>query len=64
MAEYKIQQADVDLLRKAGVPEDDIEHSVKVAEKALETIPKYGKNDKTLDRYLNYHREIQTLLDH
>ena len=36
MAEYKIQQADVELLREAGVPEDDIAHSVKVAEKALE----------------------------
>ncbi len=29
-------------------------------EEILRTIPKYGKNDKTLDRYLNYHREIQS----
>ena len=36
MVEYSIQEADVDLLRKAGVPEDDIEHCIKVAEKALE----------------------------
>ena len=36
MAEYTIQEADVDMLRKAGVPEADIAHSVKVAEKALE----------------------------
>ena len=36
MAEYTIQKSDIDLLRKAGVPEDDIVHSVKVAEKALE----------------------------
>ena len=183
MEHYTIQQADIEILRKAGVPEDDIEHSVKVAEKALEiaartnrkldfefvgrgalfhdlgkartheiehgkigaemgkdlglpdginavmekhirggltndeavelnlpvkdytletleeriiiyadrlvdiitedlvpiteeieaeeqfeeilrTIPKYGKNDKTLGRYLNYHREIQNLLNH
>ena len=36
MVEYTIQTSDIDLLRKAGVPEDDIAHSVKVAEKALE----------------------------
>lgn len=33
---YKIQETDIDLLRNAGVSEDDITHSVKVAEKALE----------------------------
>jgi uncharacterized protein len=33
---YTIQPADVDLLRRAGVSEADIDHSVKVAEKALE----------------------------
>ena len=31
-------------------------------EEILRTIPKYGKNDITLSRYLNYHREIQSLL--
>jgi uncharacterized protein len=36
MGEYTIQEADVDLLRKAGVSEYDIAHSIKVAEKALE----------------------------
>ena len=36
MTEYRIQTTDIELLRKAGVPEDDIAHSVKVAEKALE----------------------------
>lgn len=36
MEKYTIQKADVDLLRNAGVSEDDIAHSVKVAEKALE----------------------------
>ena len=36
MTEYRIQTSDIELLRKAGVPEDDIAHSVKVAEKALE----------------------------
>jgi uncharacterized protein len=33
-------------------------------EEILKTIPKYGKNDITLSRYLNYHREIQGLLIH
>ena len=36
MEKYTTQEADVDLLRNAGVPEDDIAHSTKVAEKALE----------------------------
>ncbi len=31
-------------------------------EEILRTIPKYGKNDRTLARYLGYHREIQGLL--
>lgn len=31
-------------------------------EEILKTIPKYGKNDRTLERYLGYHREIQGLL--
>lgn len=34
--DYFIQQADIDLLRNAGVSEADITHSMKVAEKALE----------------------------
>jgi len=33
---YTIRDADIDLLRKAGVSKEDIAHSVKVAEKALE----------------------------
>lgn len=33
-------------------------------EEILKTIPKYGKNDITLSRYLNYHREIQGLMHH
>jgi hypothetical protein len=36
MKRYTIQETDIDLLRNAGVSEDDIAHSVKVAEKALE----------------------------
>lgn len=31
-------------------------------EEILRTIPKYGKNDTTLARYLGYHREIQALM--
>lgn len=31
-------------------------------EEILQNIPKYGKNDRTLVRYLGYHREIQGLL--
>ncbi len=32
-------------------------------EEILQSIPKYGKNDRTLERYLGYHREIQGLLN-
>ncbi len=39
---YIIQDSDVHLLRKAGVPEDDIRHCVKVAEKALEIALRTG----------------------
>ncbi len=31
-------------------------------EEFLRTIPKYGKNDQTLARYLDYHAELQTLI--
>jgi len=31
-------------------------------EEILKTYPKYGKNDKTLNRYLGYHREIQGII--
>lgn len=31
-------------------------------EEILRTIPKYGKNDQTLERYLTYHQEIQRLV--
>ena len=34
--DYCLQQADIDLLRQAGVSEPDIEHSTAVANKALE----------------------------
>lgn len=33
-------------------------------EEILRQYPKYGKNEKTLNRYLGYHREIQKLMKH
>lgn len=32
-------------------------------EEILQTIPKYGKNEATLQRYLGYHRELQALMN-
>ncbi len=31
-------------------------------EEILKKYPKYGKNEKTLNRYLGYHQEIQGLM--
>ncbi len=39
---YKIKDSDIELLRKAGVLEDDIRHCIKVAEKALEIAERTG----------------------
>jgi uncharacterized protein len=36
MSHYTIQQEDIELLKSQGMEKDDIEHSVQVAEKALE----------------------------
>ena len=44
MKSYTIQEVDIDLLRNAGVPKDDIAHSVKVAEKALEIAYRLNKD--------------------
>lgn len=41
---YTIKKNDIDALRKAGVAEDDITHSVHVAEKALEIARRIGGN--------------------
>lgn len=41
---YIIQASDIELLRKAGVSEDDIKHSIKVAEKALEIANRCNAN--------------------
>jgi uncharacterized protein len=40
--DYTIQDSDIRILRDAGVSEDDIEHCVKVAEKALEIARRTG----------------------
>jgi uncharacterized protein len=40
---YQIQDSDIALLRKTGVPEDDIQHCRKVAEKALEVARRTGQ---------------------
>ncbi|GAB4407640.1 MAG: hypothetical protein OHK0032_03010 [Thermodesulfovibrionales bacterium] len=34
--DYRIDKSDIDVLRRAGVSEEDIRHCIKVAEKALE----------------------------
>jgi len=41
---YTITEFDVDVLRTAGVSDDDITHSVKVSEKALEIARRIGGN--------------------
>lgn len=46
---YSIQNSDVEILRRAGVSEDDIKHCVKVAEKALE-IAKRTKSNVDMER--------------
>lgn len=49
----------VDIITDGIVSLMDEREAEKRFEEILRTIPKYGKNDRTLDRYLNYHREIQ-----
>lgn len=39
---YKIKNSDIELLRNAGVSEDDIKHCTRVAEKALEIAQRIG----------------------
>ena len=41
---YAVQQADIDVLRTNGVSDDDITHSVKVAEKALDIARRINRN--------------------
>ena len=49
----------VDIITEDIVPIEEEIEAEEQFEEILRTIPKYGKNDITLGRYLNYHREIQ-----
>lgn len=49
MSDYKIQQEDIELLKSQGMEKTDIEHSVQVAEKALEIA---GRMNAELDMEL------------
>jgi len=52
----------VDIITENIVSIDEEIEAEEQFEEILRTIPKFGKNDITLSRYLNYHREIQNLL--
>ena len=54
----------VDIITEDIVHTDEEIEAEEQFEEILRTIPKYGKNDITLARYLNYHREIQNLVQH
>ena len=54
----------VDIITEDIVHTDEELEAEERFEEILRTIPKYGKNDITLARYLNYHREIQGLFQH
>lgn len=52
----------VDIITEGIVPIQAEKEAEEQFVTILSTIPKYGKNDKTLKRYLNYHKEIQGLM--
>lgn len=52
----------VDIITEDIVSIDEEIEAEERFEEILRTVPKYGKNDITLSRYLGYHREIQNLL--
>ena len=52
----------VDIITDGIVPIKNEKEAEDRFELILRTIPKYGKNEKTLERYLGYHREIQSLM--
>ena len=54
----------VDIITEDIVTINDELEAENQFEEILRTIPKYGKNNITLARYLGYHREIQNLLSH
>jgi uncharacterized protein len=49
----------VDIITDGIVPIKEEREAEERFEEILRSIPKYGKNDKTLQRYLGYHQEIQ-----
>ena len=51
----------VDIITEDIVPIKDEKEAEDQFEHILSIIAEYGKNDITLKRYLNYHREIQSL---
>ena len=48
----------VDIITDGIVPINDEKDAEERFEEILRNIPRYGKNDKTLVRYLGYHKEI------
>jgi uncharacterized protein len=52
----------VDIITDGIVPLSDEKEAEERFAEILRTIPKYGKNDRTLKRYLGYHREVQSLM--
>ena len=53
----------VDIITEDIITIDEEIEAERRFEEILRAIPKYGKNDITLSRYLNYHREIQGLFN-
>lgn len=54
----------VDIITEDIVSIDEEIEAEERFEEILRTIPKYGKNDITLSRYIDYHKEIQGLMQH
>jgi uncharacterized protein len=52
----------VDIIHDGIVPVKSEGEAEELFEEILRTYPKYGKNERTLKRYLGYHREIQGLM--
>jgi uncharacterized protein len=52
----------VDIIMDGIVPMNSESEAETKFEEILRNYPKYGKNEKTLNRYLGYHNEIQRLM--
>ncbi len=53
----------VDIITDGIVKIRDEKEAEERFEEILKTVPKYGKNELTLQRYLRYHQEIQGLIE-